>query len=370
MTEAAAYAPVDERSDAWYVHEHYRRDGRRRRALRAFYRVKPLIPRAAQLALRRAGARRQRRMAFPAWPYEDVLLRRRAAALRAALSAEGVDRVPIVGLWPEGKRFAWVLTHDVEGPLGLQRVESLLAVERRHGCVSSWNLCARWYPITDADLERIRRGGGEIGLHGLHHDDRLFRDRASFEASLDDIRGYMERWGAEGFRSPAMHRNAAWMHELPCRYDSSFPHSDPFQAQPGGCCAIHPFFFGDVVELPVTLDQDFTLFELLREPTIRLWTDKSSWIIRHHGLINVIVHADHMTAERLERYEELLVFLREQPDGWHAAPRDVARWWRARSRLSVRTGDDGVPTIAGDGADERARIEFARSGPDGLCYER
>jgi hypothetical protein len=273
-----------------------------------------------------------------------------------------------VGLWPDDTSFAWVLTHDVEGPLGLERMDWLQTIERRHGCVSSWNLCANWYPIADADLQRIRAASGEIGVHGLYHDDRMFRDRASFQASLPAIRHYMEAWGAEGFRAPALHRNADWMHELPCSYDSSLPHSDPFQALPGGCCAIHPFFFGNVVELPLTLEQDFTLFELLHEPTVSLWTDKSRWIIRHHGLINVLVHPDYMTAERLERYEELLVFLREQPGGWHALPRDVARWWRDRARLAVHDGHDGTPVVTGDGAD-RGRVEFVRPGIDGVDYE-
>jgi hypothetical protein len=362
------YAPVDERADAWYLQERYRRDRDRRRVLRGFYRVKPLIPRPVQIALRRVGAQRQRRTPFPAWPYEDVLLRQRADALRAELASRGTDSMPIVGLWPQDSRFAWVLTHDVEGPLGLERMEWLQDIERRHGCMSSWNLCANWYPIADADLQRVRAAGGEIGVHGLYHDDRLFRDRSSFEASLPGIRHCMEAWGAEGFRAPALHRDARWMHELPCSYDSSYPHSDPFQPLPGGCCAIHPFFFGDVVELPLTLEQDFTLFELLRERTVSLWTEKSRWIIRHHGLINVLVHPDYMTAERLERYEELLVFLREQPGGWHALPREVARWWRQRSRLTLHDDPDGAPAITGDGA-ERARIALVRPDHDGVRYE-
>jgi hypothetical protein len=178
----------------------------------------------------------------------------------------------------------------------------------------------------------------------------------------------MQAWGADGFRSPALHRNAQWMHELPCRYDSSFPHSDPFQPLPGGCCAIHPFCYGDVVELPITLEQDFTLFELLRERTIALWTDKSRWIIRHHGLINVVVHPDYMTPERLERYEQFLDFLRAQPSGWHALSRDVAQWWRDRTRLAVEDGKDGTPVITGNGA-ERACVEFVRPGVDGVHYD-
>src|SRR4029434_4632133 len=42
-------------------------------ALRAYYLVKLLIPRAAQLALRRGLSRVQGRTPFPRWPVEDSL---------------------------------------------------------------------------------------------------------------------------------------------------------------------------------------------------------------------------------------------------------------------------------------------------------
>ena len=41
-------------------------------ALELFYRVKPLIPRSAQLRLRRLLAWRQRGPSFPAWPFESA----------------------------------------------------------------------------------------------------------------------------------------------------------------------------------------------------------------------------------------------------------------------------------------------------------
>jgi hypothetical protein len=356
--------PIDEREDAWYLHERYRDREAGSLARTAFYRLKPLIPRSVQIRMRSALARRIRNRpdGFPAWPYEDVLLRRRSEELHEALAASGEDRLPVIAPWPDGKRFAYVLTHDVEGRDGLDRVDELLSVEERHGVVSSWNLCAEWYPIHAADLDRIRAAGCEIGLHGLFHDDRLFRDRAGFERQLPGIRRYMEEFGAVGFRAPALHRHADWMHELPCSYDSSFPHTDPFSPMPGGCCAIHPFFFGDVVELPVTLDQDFTLFDVLQEPTIDLWLEKSRWIAHHGGLVNVIVHPDYMTPERLERYDELLSFLNAQPGGWHALPREVADWWRTRAALSLGQGaDGGDPIVSGPGA-ERARVVYATPG--------
>jgi hypothetical protein len=129
------------------------------------------------------------------------------------------------------------------------------------------------------------------------------------------------------------------MHELPVDYDSSFPDSDPFEPQPGGCCSIMPFFFGDVVELPITLTQDHTVFEILRSPGIELWRRKTEWLKANHGLVNIIVHPDYVVEQRnLDRYEAFLAYLAEHDDGWHALPRDAARWWRERERLSIGNG--------------------------------
>jgi peptidoglycan/xylan/chitin deacetylase (PgdA/CDA1 family) len=341
--EPLAYGTADEPVDARHLlEERYASRDRSAASLTLYYRLKPVIPRAVQLAMRRAVARRLRRRhdggdAFPRWPAEPALVEAREAHLRDRLARSGADRVPFINPWPGGHRFAYVLTHDVEGPSGLANAERVLEVERRHGMVSSWNIVAEDYAIDQRVVESIRSAGGEIGLHGISHDGRLFEDRASFERQLPKIHDYLRAWGAEGFRSPATHRNAAWMPELGCAYDSSFPDTDPFEPQPGGCCEILPYFLGDLVELPITLVQDHTLFEILREPDLRLWRDKAAWIAHHGGLVTVLVHPDYVrSADRLRRYEELLAYLRSLEGGWHALPRDVARWWRRRAELEAR----------------------------------
>jgi peptidoglycan/xylan/chitin deacetylase (PgdA/CDA1 family) len=358
--EPLAYAPAaNGMGSADLLHERYRRRTPPAASLALYYRLKPALPRPAQLAVRRAYARRLRRRhernsRFPRWPIEPVLTDRAEAQLRDRLRQTGAYSLPLIGLWPAGHRFAYVLTHDVEGPRGLANVPRLLEVERRHGMVSSWNLVAEDYPIDPEVVATIRDAGGEIGLHGLTHDGRLFESRRSFERQLPRIRERVRAWGVEGFRSPSTLRNAAWMAELPVAYDSSFPDTDPFEPHPGGCCSILPFFLGPVVELPMTLVQDHTLFEILRERDIAVWRRKAEWIAHHGGLVTVLVHPDYMLSrERLLRYEELLGFLRCLPGGWHALPRDVARWWRRRAALDdrLRRGEPiGEATLAGAGA--------------------
>jgi peptidoglycan/xylan/chitin deacetylase (PgdA/CDA1 family) len=343
----------------YYLRERYLGDRSRSPLLSLYYAIKPAIPRALQLRLRRAYAHRQAKSTFPRWPIEPVLVERQRDELRARLRSNGSARVPLINFWPDASRFASILTHDVEGPSGVRNVSRVLEVEQRHGFRSSWNFVARWYPIEDGLFEHIRARGGEIGLHAIKHDGKLFESRASFEGELPAIHHYLRKWGAVGFRSPATHRNADWMPELACLYDSSFPDTDPYEPQPGGCCSILPYFLDDLVELPITLVQDHTLFEILRTADIEPWTTKSDWIIRNHGLINIITHPDYLdTPRRLRMYEEFLQYLSSQQGGWHALPREVAAWWRRRAKL--RCEEVGrVTRIVGDGTG-RASLAWAR----------
>jgi len=360
------------RSDRHYLEERYRQtDGRRSLPLSAYYAVKPLLPRRLQIAMRRRYAKRQARTEFPRWPIEPLLVDRRSAELRAELDRRGVARMPTVADWPEGKRFAAILTHDVEGPAGVANVRKVLEIERRHGFISSWNFVAEWYPIPDGLLDEVRAAGCEVGLHGIKHDCKLFESRARFESELPAIHRYLAEWDAVGFRSPATHRNADWMPELESLYDTSFPDTDPFEPQAGGCCSILPFFLGEMVELPITLVQDHTLWEILRQDSIDLWTQKCDWLIANGGLINPIVHPDYLdTPARLRMYEEFLEYLaerREERDGWHALPREVAEWWRTRAGLRCIEGGEEA-RIAGEGA-ERAALAWACRDGEELAIE-
>jgi len=347
-----------------YLRERYAEDGGRSLLMSAYYAVKPFMPRSLQLALRRRHAWRRARVGFPRWPVEPILVERQHAELRARIDASEAGAVPLIGLWPEGRRFASILTHDVEGPAGVRNVRRVLEVERRHGFVSSWNFVAEWYPIEVELFDYIRDQGGEIGLHAIRHDCKLFSSRARFEAELPAIHRYLADWGAVGFRSPATHRNADWMPELGCLYDSSFPDTDPFEPQPGGCCSIFPFMLDDLVELPITLVQDHTLFEILRADDIGHWTAKADWIVANHGLVNLITHPDYLdTPRRLRLYEDFLEYLAGQDGGWHALPREVAEWWRTRERLRL-VGD----RVEGPGS-ERATVAWARADGDRVVIE-
>lgn len=355
--------------DHFLLERYAEREEGQSKLMRGYYTLKPLLPRRLQIAMRRRHAARRAHQEFPAWPVESLLVEHEHELLRRRIAENGGDAAPFVGYWPEGKRFASIVSHDVEGPDGIANIPRVLEVEARHGIVSCWNFCGEWYDIPDGTFDLVRDAGCEVGLHGILHDGKLFRDRDSFEANLPKIHRYLEQWGAVGFRSPATHRNADWMPELGCLYDGSFPDTDPFEPQAGGCCSIRPFFIGDLVELPITLVQDHTLWEILGDESIDRWREKSEWIADNHGLVQLLVHPDYVLSDdRLALYDSFLEYLSEldrRRDGWHALPREVAEWWRQRAALTCSTGPDGDVAIAGGPGAERATVAWARGDAGG-----
>lgn len=305
------------------------------RLLGAFYRVKRLIPRAAQLTARRALIHWQGLPSFPQWPYDESVATLLRFAIRCSLLSREREQLPFRWFWPHGARAAAILTHDVESAEGLKNAVRVADVEEDRGLRSSFNVVGCWYDIDWGIVEELRTRGFEIGLHGIFHDRSLFSSRAEFERQQPLVREAVMRLHAEGFRSPATHRVHDWIAELPVVYDCTVPLSDPYEPQPGGSCSPWPFFLGPVVELPYTLPQDHTLFTLLDHGTIDVWRRQVECLERSYGLVQCLTHPDPgYLGEPINeaRYIEFLDFLVQRDSLWHALPHEVARWWAKRDQ--------------------------------------
>jgi len=130
-------------------------------------------------------------------------------------------------------------------------------------------------------------------------------------------------------------------------YDSSFPDTDPYEPQPGGCLSLFPFMLGDLVEIPVTMPQDHTQFRLLGLRDTSVWKQKAEAISSRNGLICMLTHPDTSdgyagSEQVMGFYREMLSALSADESKWNALPRDVARWWRARSQSNVDEGGTSV----------------------------
>jgi peptidoglycan/xylan/chitin deacetylase (PgdA/CDA1 family) len=340
--------------------EAYQSGGARTLARRAYYRVRPLLPRPLQIALRRAFTRVQERSEFPRWPLEGALhdLCDRVLALVAELAGEPI---PYLAPWPAPYEWALVLTHDVETTAGVEHAHLLRDVELAAGCRSSWNFVPERYPVPDALIAELSGAGFEIGVHGLRHDGLDLDSRRRLRRRLPAMRAAAARWGAVGFRAPALHRRWEWMPELGFDYDSSYPDSDPYEPQHGGCCSWLPFFNRDLVELPVTLAQDHTMFVLLGRTDGELWSEKARALARRGGMALIITHPDYMIdPDRLGVYDEFVRTFAADPAAWNPLPREAAAWWRRRAASRPELVD-GEWTVSGPAAGE-ARIVFAEGG--------
>src|SRR5437764_13704789 len=73
--------------------------------------------------------------------------------------------------WPPGRKFAVVLTHDVEGKRGLDRVKALAELEMKLGFRSCFNFIPEGDYRAPAELIAwLKKNGFEVGVHDLHHD--------------------------------------------------------------------------------------------------------------------------------------------------------------------------------------------------------
>jgi glycosyltransferase involved in cell wall biosynthesis len=302
---------------------------------RTYYALKPLLPLGLRLPIRRWWARRLREAHSRSWPIDE----------HAGVAPAGWPG------WPEGKRFAFILTHDVEGYRGVSRVGRLAELDRVHGFRSSFNFVPEDYRVPPALRENLEQAGFEVGVHGFKHDGKLYSSKASFARHAAGINRYFRDWNVSGFRSPSTHHRLGWLHQLKAEYDASTFDTDPFEPEPDGYGTIFPFWVpgpggSGYVELPYTLPQDSTLFVLLQEPDIRIWQRKLDWIASHGGMALVIVHPDYVCFEGkpaideypVARYEELLRYVRQKYENqfWATTLREVARYYRSAIPADTR----------------------------------
>ncbi len=295
-----------------------------------YYFLKPCIPRSVQISLRRRLARRKKSACAGSWPIDD-----RADSLPPNWCG-----------WPEGKKFALILTHDVDTERGQSRCLLLAELEKDLGLRSSFNFVPRRYDVLLGLRHALATQGFEVGVHGLYHDGKYFRSRRIFQERAIQINRFLRQWGAVGFRAPSMLHNLDWIRDLEISYDASTFDTDPFEPQPAGMGTIFPFWVPGFsagegyVELPYTLPQDFTLFVLLKEKTIDIWKRKLEWIAGKGGMALLNVHPDYMNFDGRSSLEEYPVhlyrdFLRHVKTNyadqyWHALPRAVAGFWKER----------------------------------------
>jgi hypothetical protein len=293
-----------------------------------YYLAKPLVPRPLQIIVRQQAIRRAAKSLFRTWPIDE-------SAYRPPQRWTG---------WPGQKQFALILTHDVDTKRGHERCRELINLEEQLGFRSAYYFVPERYQVSPEIRHYLISNGFEVGVHGLKHDGKLYRSRKIFQERAPRINHYLKEWNSVGFRSPSMHHNLEWIHDLDIEYDASTFDTDPFEPQADGVGTVFPFWVRrDIphkryLELPYTLPQDFTLFVLMQEKTIDLWKRKLDWLAEKRAMALVIVHPDYTQfagdCQRDEYpaqyYADFLAYVKQKYHGsyWNVLPKDLARFWR------------------------------------------
>src|SRR5688572_20288206 len=132
---------------------------------RLYYTLKPFLPWDVRIGIRRFFAGRKRASVRKLWPIDE-------SAAATPRNWPG---------WPDGKKFAFVLTHDVEGPDGLAKCRQLAELEMEMGFRSCFNFIPEGTYTVPAELRAwLLENGFEVGVHDLRHNGRLFASREGF----------------------------------------------------------------------------------------------------------------------------------------------------------------------------------------------
>jgi len=329
----------------------------------AYYLVRPVLPAPIRKYLQKRHFRGWEKLRFPAWPVDATVERVHKKLLALALEAKGAAEIPFIWFWPRGLPSCAMMTHDVETSAGLKACPRLMDLDDAFGIKSAFGFVPeKRYTLPAGFLEEVRARGFEINIHDLNHDGHLFAERDEFLRRAARINDYAAVYGAKGFRSAILYRNVEWFDALAFAYDMSIPNVAHLEPQRGGCCTVMPFFIGNMLELPVTMAQDYTVFHMLDDYSLDLWKRQHGLIMEEHGLASFCAHPDYLIPRRAsEAYTALLQYLSDLRSAgkiWMAQPGEVDTWWRQRSRMQL-VSEGGQWRIEGPGS-EQARIACAR----------
>lgn len=338
---------------------------------RSYYFIRPLLPITFRRHLQKFRLNGWRQIRFPKWPVDRTVDNVMEKLLLLSLRRSNQREIPFIWFWPNGAPSCAVMTHDVETCVGRDFCPSLMDIDDQYGIKASFQVVPESrYEVSDSYLASIRDNGFEINVQDLNHDGHLFRDRKEFLARATRINHYGRQFGAQGFRSAVLYRRQEWYDALEFSYDMSVPNVAHLDPQRGGCCTIMPYFVGNMVELPVTITQDYSLFHILEDHSIDLWKQQIDLVIEKNGLMNFIIHPDYIISKK-ERatFETLMAYLtdlRARKNVWIALPGDVASWWHQRSKMRL-IDVNGTWQIDGKGK-ERARVAYAREEDGRIVY--
>jgi hypothetical protein len=237
-------------------------------------------------------------MAFPEWQYEQ-----RFDDLRARLwetVATEADVSLAAPVYADGRQGAVLLTHDIDSRAEIAGIVALRELEHRFGLVSAFGFIPEVSWPDRSVIDRLLDDGCEVYCHDIRHNGKLpFMGvpamRASFELFFE--RNPYARDVVHGFRSGQLLMTATLLGVIGefFSYDLSLPDSErggPYGSS-AGCATVYPFLVDDLLEIPLTLPQDFYLFNVERLDStgiLSLWRNKLESVLARGGVAVLNTH--------------------------------------------------------------------------------
>jgi hypothetical protein len=337
---------------------------------KAYSRLRPCLDVPIRRRLQRLRLRGREKTYFPSWPVDRTVDQLLEKVLALAIKARRLERIPFIWFWPDGQKSCAILTHEVEESAGFDSCLPLMDMADSFGIKSSFQFIPeKRDAVSRALLDRIRVRGFEASFHDLRHDGHLYDRRETGLSCICSNNEDMKECSALEFRFGALYRRLDRCDADELSYDMSVPNVGHLDHQGGGCCTVMPYFIGNVLELPVTT-QDDTRLDMFSDDSLDLWQRESRLITDNHGLLSFITHPDFILEDRArETYVGLLAHLsrlRRQREVWMTLPAEVDRWWRERDSMTI-VGEAGGWRIEGPGR-ERARLAYACLAGDRITY--
>jgi peptidoglycan/xylan/chitin deacetylase (PgdA/CDA1 family) len=281
--------------------------------------------------------------------------------------------------YPEGKKFAVCLTHDIDvvylytSKLSIMynaakslkehqiknalkipfnninkkwnpwwNFKDIMTLEEKYDAKSSFyfltlnkgNLDFN-FEIDDLEHEigDIGDNGWEVGLHGGHNAYNNLDEIEDKKKRLEKVLGKK----VVGYRNHFLRFKVpdTWvlLSKARFKYDTTFGYADCVGFRNGMCHPFRPFNLDtnkeiDIFEIPLTI-MDCTLFDYMKLDMKGAWEVTKLLIDsveKHKGIITILWHNTYMVDDKLKLYEKILKYCYEK-GAWMTSGEEIWKWW-------------------------------------------
>ncbi len=266
---------------------------------------------------------------FPDWPSDvsvDVL----------TFIKEKKKRVS----WPKKKKYAIILSHDIDTSQGMSLLPAILSVEEKAGLRSTNFFVGNYYKLNHVFLTKMQERGHEVACHGDKHDYLLpYLTKEEIRQRMEKCNLFLKKYDIAGFRAPSLliSESLDQVNESFFSYDSSVTDTELFMPDSNysGSCSVFPFFKGKLLRIPITLPMDSSLLFLGYSPekVLEVWREKLKLIKEIGGVAMLVTHSEkHFSANRrmLVLYERFIKEICSDKEVWITTGKELTQYLKGK----------------------------------------